>query len=102
MQRILTLLTQITPAQMWQEYTPASIHVFHKGVTHFLAQSSLCVGGATGCGKSTQVPQFILDEAISRSAGSSTNIVVTQPRRISALGLAQRVAQERGEVVSLG
>eukprot|EP00967_Tisochrysis_lutea_P119620 scaffold195477_cov21-Tisochrysis_lutea.AAC.1 len=56
-------------------------------------------GGATGCGKSTQVPQFILDDAIAQGAGSSTNIVVTQPRRISALGLAQRVAQERGETV---
>lgn len=47
----------------------------------------------------TQVPQFILDEAISQGRGTDVSIVVTQPRRISALGLAQRVAQERAEQV---
>jgi hypothetical protein len=46
-----------------------------------------------------QVPQYILEEAISSGQGGSTSIIVTQPRRISALGLAQRVAQERGEEV---
>ena len=49
----------------------------------------LIVAGETGCGKSTQVPQFILD---SIPAGSPCNMVLTQPRRISAMGLAERVA----------
>lgn len=49
--------------------------------------------GATGCGKTTQVPQFILDDAKRRN--QYCNIVVTQPRRIAAISIAQRVCQER-------
>lgn len=55
------------------------------------------IAGETGCGKTTQVPQFILDEAIETGMGSECNIVVTQPRRVSAIGVASRVAAERGE-----
>lgn len=50
-------------------------------------------------GKSTQIPQMILDDCIEAGHGSRTNIVVTQPRRISATSLAKRVAEERGENV---
>ena len=57
------------------------------------------VAGETGCGKTTQVPQFILDEAIAAGGGSECSIVVTQPRRVSAMGVASRVAQERLEDV---
>lgn len=56
------------------------------------------MSGDTGCGKSTQVPQIILDEALARKAGSEVSIVVTQPRRIAAKALAKRVNEERGEV----
>ncbi|KAH8417162.1 hypothetical protein KR222_005196 [Zaprionus bogoriensis] len=49
--------------------------------------------GETGCGKTTQVPQYILDEAFKRR--EFCNIVVTQPRRIAAISIANRVCQER-------
>uniref|UniRef100_A0A3Q2YXE0 Putative ATP-dependent RNA helicase DHX57 n=1 Tax=Hippocampus comes TaxID=109280 RepID=A0A3Q2YXE0_HIPCM len=60
----------------------------------------LVVSGMTGCGKTTQIPQFILDASLSGPADKVANIVCTQPRRISAISVAQRVAQERAE--SLG
>lgn len=53
------------------------------------------ISGETGSGKSTQSVQFILDELIQRQLGGIANILCTQPRRISALGLADRVADER-------
>ena len=57
------------------------------------------VSGETGCGKTTQLPQFILEDAIAAGRGPATSIICTQPRRISAVSIAQRVAQERGEAV---
>lgn len=55
------------------------------------------VSGETGCGKTTQVAQFILDHYINSKKGSTCKIVCTQPRRISAISVAERVADERAE-----
>ncbi|KAI9687754.1 MAG: hypothetical protein M1822_001834 [Bathelium mastoideum] len=57
------------------------------------------ISGETGSGKSTQSVQFLLDDMIQRKLGGAVNIICTQPRRISALGLADRVASERGSKV---
>ncbi|XP_006868024.1 PREDICTED: probable ATP-dependent RNA helicase DHX36 isoform X3 [Chrysochloris asiatica] len=55
------------------------------------------ISGETGCGKTTQVTQFLLDNYIERGKGSACRIVCTQPRRISAISVAERVAAERAE-----
>ncbi|KAJ4344643.1 uncharacterized protein N0V89_012387 [Didymosphaeria variabile] len=55
------------------------------------------VVGATGSGKTTQVPQIILDDEIRRSEGGKCNVICTQPRRLAATSVARRVATERGE-----
>lgn len=50
----------------------------------------LIVTGETGCGKTTQLPQYL------HKAGFCKNgrIGITQPRRVAAITVAQRVAQE--------
>ena len=53
------------------------------------------VCGETGCGKSTQVPAFILEHEL--SSGRSCKVYCTEPRRISAISLARRVSEELGE-----
>lgn len=55
------------------------------------------ISGETGCGKTTQVAQFILDDYIQNERNSLCHVVCTQPRRISAISVAERVADERGE-----
>ncbi|XP_058120194.1 ATP-dependent DNA/RNA helicase DHX36 [Anopheles ziemanni] len=57
----------------------------------------ILVKGETGSGKTTQVPQYILEQASSRRRGARCRILCTQPRRISAITLARRVAEERAE-----
>lgn len=56
------------------------------------------VAGDTGCGKSTQVPQYLYyGESNSNDTpgpNSYQNIAVTQPRRIACISLAARVSTE--------
>lgn len=59
----------------------------------------IIIRGNTGCGKTTQVCQFILDDYIASGQGAYCSIVVTQPRRISAVSVADRVAVERCEAL---
>ncbi|XP_074944556.1 putative ATP-dependent RNA helicase DHX57 isoform X1 [Phalacrocorax aristotelis] len=61
----------------------------------------LVVSGMTGCGKTTQIPQFILDASLQGSPSRVANIICTQPRRISAISVAERVAKERTERIGL-
>ncbi|VBB30742.1 unnamed protein product [Acanthocheilonema viteae] len=55
---------------------------------------TMIVGG-TGCGKTTQVPQFILEDAAERQ--QAVRIFCTQPRRLPVLAVSARVAKERNE-----
>ncbi|XP_020094660.1 DExH-box ATP-dependent RNA helicase DExH1 isoform X1 [Ananas comosus] len=61
------------------------------------ANQVLVISGETGCGKTTQLPQFILEEEIENLRGADCSIICTQPRRISAISVAARIASERGE-----
>uniref|UniRef100_A0A3Q2DU98 DEAH (Asp-Glu-Ala-His) box helicase 30 n=1 Tax=Cyprinodon variegatus TaxID=28743 RepID=A0A3Q2DU98_CYPVA len=54
------------------------------------------IAGETGCGKTTRIPRFLLEEQVRRGEGAECNVLVTQPRRISAVSVAHRVAHEMG------
>ncbi|KAL4579620.1 hypothetical protein LXL04_015774 [Taraxacum kok-saghyz] len=58
---------------------------------------AIIISGETGCGKTTQLPQYILESEIESGRGAFCNILCTQPRRISAMAVAERVSTERGE-----
>jgi len=55
------------------------------------------VMAATGSGKTTQIPQLLLDDWINRGEGAKCNIMCTQPRRLAAMSVAERIADERGD-----
>uniref|UniRef100_A0A8C6Y1S4 RNA helicase n=1 Tax=Naja naja TaxID=35670 RepID=A0A8C6Y1S4_NAJNA len=85
-------------SQILQERETLPVKNFERGILDAVRQNSVVIiRGATGCGKTTQVPQYILDECIHSGRAAACNIVVTQPRRISAVSVAERVAYERGE-----
>eukprot|EP00210_Caulerpa_lentillifera_P007174 g6864.t1 len=57
----------------------------------------LLISGDTGCGKTTQIPQFIFEDSVLTKFGSTCNILVTQPRRLAAISVSHRVADEMGQ-----
>ena len=60
------------------------------------------ISGGTGCGKSTQVPQFLLDTIIENDRAGHESVLCAQPRRIAAVSVAERVVMERCETSSVG
>ncbi|KAF8390072.1 hypothetical protein HHK36_024593 [Tetracentron sinense] len=103
--RSLTLQNQ---QQAWQESSEGQkMQEFRRSLPAYKERDALLaaisrnqvvvVSGETGCGKTTQLPQYILESEIEASRGALCSIICTQPRRISAMSVSERVAAERGE-----
>ncbi|KAL9319642.1 hypothetical protein ACSQ67_011481 [Phaseolus vulgaris] len=60
-------------------------------------QQVVIICGETGCGKTTQVPQYILDHMWVK--GEVCKIVCTQLQSMSAISVSKRISSERGEVI---
>ncbi|KRZ52360.1 putative ATP-dependent RNA helicase DHX35 -like protein, partial [Trichinella nativa] len=56
---------------------------------------TLIIFGETGCGKSTQIPQYLLEAGWAEKQ----KICVSEPRRVAAVTLATRVAEERASIL---
>jgi RNA helicase HrpA len=65
-------------------------------VAALTTHSVVVVEGETGCGKTTQIPQILMDRGL---LPDGLMLGVTQPRRIAAISVAERIAHERGDVL---
>lgn len=72
------------------------IYYYRQHIVDTIDQNQVVIiSSETGSGKTTQIPQYILETNQQRQR--PCRIICTQPRRISALSISDRVAQERGE-----
>jgi hypothetical protein len=70
------------------------VYGFREEIMKTVAENKVIVCiGETGCGKTTQLPQYLLEAGY---ASGGKRIGVTQPRRVAAVSVAKRVAEERG------
>lgn len=78
-----------------QDFDVLPVEAFRETILQHLRSTAhqvlICVG-ETGSGKTTKIPQIVLDSELTGSLG----IAVTQPRRVGAMTVSQRVASERG------
>ncbi|KAG5674853.1 hypothetical protein PVAND_004798 [Polypedilum vanderplanki] len=102
-----TQLTEQSESQHNSIYEPASDNNHRKELAIFKFKKEILqkvrthpvtiIRGLTGCGKTTQVCQYLLDDCNARN--QFCNILVSQPRKIAAITVAQRVCQERNVVI---
>jgi len=66
---------------------------YHDDILNKLRTNQVIViAGETGCGKTTQVPQFIYNDFTKKK--KNVIILITQPRRIAAVSIAKRLSVE--------
>lgn len=74
------------PFYKYREELLAAVHQYQ----------TIIIVGETGSGKTTQLPQYLVEDGFTKQG----KIVCTQPRRVAAMSVAARVAEEMG--VKLG
>lgn len=74
-------------------YDATLLLTFQEIVEAVLDNDIVIITGATGCGKSTQVPQFLYEAGFC-GIDNSCLIGITQPRRVAVTSLTSRVGVE--------
>jgi len=64
-----------------------------KLISEIRQNAALVLLGETGCGKTTQIPQYIYEN----HPHMKGMIACTQPRRVAAISVAKRVAEEMSQ-----
>ncbi|XP_026169067.1 ATP-dependent RNA helicase DHX30 isoform X1 [Mastacembelus armatus] len=91
--------------EKWERANPVlsvelPVDAHRHGVVSAVQSSRVVViAGETGCGKTTRIPRLLLEECVRGGEGAKCNVLVTQPRRISAVSVAHRVAHEMGSAL---
>ncbi|XP_036850107.1 ATP-dependent RNA helicase DHX30 isoform X1 [Manis javanica] len=82
---------------VWQEAPQLPVDPHRDTILNAIEQHPVVViSGDTGCGKTTRIPQLLLERYVTEGRGACCNVIITQPRRISAVSVAQRVSHELG------
>lgn len=93
-------LTDLVVADMDpKEVEDLQIHKYKQELLEVIRKNRfLVIVGDTGSGKTTQIPQYLLDVERDGKKGDFRykRIVVTQPRRVATISAARRVCDERG------
>ena len=85
----LTETASASPESVQKDRQALPIYQHRERLVDAIDKSQVVIiSGSTGCGKTTQVPQYIMDHC--KSWGSNGNMVITQPRRIAAMSVARR------------
>lgn len=81
----------------WHHRRSLPIYKYRQEILDQIAREQVVViAGDVGCGKTTQVPQYIIEDAHERKM--PCRIVSVQPRRISVHAAVDRVTAERGNM----
>uniref|UniRef100_A0A452T3S6 ATP-dependent RNA helicase DHX30 n=1 Tax=Ursus maritimus TaxID=29073 RepID=A0A452T3S6_URSMA len=82
---------------VWQEAPQLPVDPHRDTILNAIEQHPVVViSGDTGCGKTTRIPQLLLERYVTEGRGARCNVIGRRPRRISAVSVAQRVSHELG------
>lgn len=73
------------PSHFHTPTTPRAVRCAGQLLQSIRCSDVAVVCGDTGCGKTTQIGQYILEDAIESGSGSGCHVVCTQPRRVAAV-----------------